>query len=137
MMRIALVSVLLLALAACQTTSVSNTQIPPITQRVYAGLVEWSELRDPVYFYITPDGASYAYDYCDEVRCDRWEPLAERSCERQSGQNCIRLATNGVIPDDLRVIGRDTGRSRRDLPGATPPPDGPGSTGSVQGDVVK
>ena len=125
-------SVLLLALTACQTTSRSGAELPPISPQVYDALVDWSNRFNPARFYVSDDGMSYFYDYCPDVRCRNERP-AQRRCAEMTGGRCVLLATHGVIPDDLRVIGRDTGGSFRTPGMSTTVPTAPAATGSVRG----
>ena len=129
-------SVLLLALTACQTTSRSGAGVPPVSPQVHDALVEWSNLFNPGRFYISDDGLSYFYDYCPDVRCRNQRP-AQRRCAEMTGGRCILLATHGTIPDDLRVRGRDTVRSFRTPGMSTAVPAAPGATGSVRDTAPK
>ena len=82
-------------------------------------LQQWAGEMRPGSFYVSQDGMIGVYEYCEETRCrGPVGSVAARGCAERSGSPCIRLADNGIIPDNLRIIGQSSGSNA--LPGRPP-----------------
>ncbi|UEM19369.1 hypothetical protein JL100_020050 [Skermanella mucosa] len=57
----------------------------------------WSEKGTPGVFAVTPDGSSYGYSYCNDIRCSGDdETVALYSCESKNpGKRCLIYARGG------------------------------------------
>ncbi|UEM02038.1 hypothetical protein JL101_018795 [Skermanella rosea] len=68
-----------------------------LSPRAERALKEWSEKSNPGIFAVTPDGSSYGYSFCNDIRCSGDdETVALYSCESKNpGKRCVIYARSG------------------------------------------